>query len=235
MSLELINQRFSMEREELLGLVNGELGSTQLTLSERTINEELDDVLGDFGEDEATNAALVTRIANRLKRMDGNLHADVSKQVNDYKKKNTDKPKPQSKPNKDDNDEIPAWFKSFSEKFEAAEAERKAEKTKQEKDALVKSVKEGLKAKFKEANMEVNEFFVNTAMSKLEIPTENPNAKNLIGELEKLYNADLKAAGVEQHAKPTFGNQGNGDTDKSVSDFFARKAKKEGWSKDQKK
>lgn len=221
-----------MEREELLEQVRGELGSTQLTLSERTINEELDDALGDFGEDNDANAELVKRIANRLKRMDGNLHADVSKQVNDYKKRNAEKTKPQVKPNKDENDEIPAWFKSFSEKFEAAEAERKAEKTKQEKDALVKSVKEGLKAKFKDAGMEVNEFFVNTAMSKLEIPTENANEKNLIGELEKLYNADLKAAGVEQHAKPTFGNHGKGETDKSVSDFFARKAKKEGWSKD---
>lgn len=74
-----------MEREELKELVNKSLGSTQLKLSERTINEELDDVLGDFGDDEGTNAKLVERVANRLKRMDGNLHADVSKEVKEYK------------------------------------------------------------------------------------------------------------------------------------------------------
>ncbi len=61
-----------MEREELLGLVNAELGDNRLTLSERTINEELDDVLGDFGDDQEANTAMVARVANRLRRMDGN-------------------------------------------------------------------------------------------------------------------------------------------------------------------
>ena len=74
-----------MEREELKELVNKALGSTQLKLSERTINEELDDVLGDFGDNEEANTKLVERVANRLKRMDGNLHADVSKEVREYK------------------------------------------------------------------------------------------------------------------------------------------------------
>lgn len=37
-----------MEREELLELVQQELGDTQLTLSERTINGELDDSLSDL-------------------------------------------------------------------------------------------------------------------------------------------------------------------------------------------
>ena len=74
-----------MNREELRELVTKKLGSTQLKLSERTINEELDDVLGDFGNDEEANAKLVERVANRLKRMDGNLHADVSKEVKEYK------------------------------------------------------------------------------------------------------------------------------------------------------
>ena len=75
-----------MEREELLELVQKELGDTQLTLSERTINGELDDSLSDFGDDADANAKAVTRIANRLKRLDGQLHADVAEQVSVYKK-----------------------------------------------------------------------------------------------------------------------------------------------------
>ena len=63
-----------MTREELLALVNKELGSTKLTISEKTINEELDDVLEDFGEDEAVNAKLVTKVTNRLKCKIGRAH-----------------------------------------------------------------------------------------------------------------------------------------------------------------
>ena len=68
-----------MTREELLALVNKEADTTKFkSLSQKTINEELDDVLEDFGDDEAANAKLVTKLANRLKRMDGNLHKNVS-------------------------------------------------------------------------------------------------------------------------------------------------------------
>jgi type I site-specific restriction-modification system R (restriction) subunit len=71
-----------MTREELLALVNKEADTTKFkSLSQKTINEELDDVLEDFGDDEAANAKLVTKLANRLKRMDGNLHKNVSDEI----------------------------------------------------------------------------------------------------------------------------------------------------------
>ena len=71
-----------MTKEELLSLVNKEVDTTKFnSLSQKTINEELDDVLEDFGDDEAANAKLVTKLANRLKRMDGNLHKNVSDEI----------------------------------------------------------------------------------------------------------------------------------------------------------
>lgn len=109
-----------MTREELLALVNKELGSTKLTISEKTINEELDDVLEDFGEDEAANAKLVTKVTNRLKRMDGNLHSDVSQQVKEYKKKAKERQKAketeldEEEPEKDEipnEEDMPEWAK----------------------------------------------------------------------------------------------------------------------------
>lgn len=110
-----------MTREELLALVNKELGSTKLTISEKTINEELDDVLEDFGEDEAANAKLVTKVTNRLKRMDGNLHSDVSQQVKEYKKKAKERQEAketeldEEEPEKDEipnEEDMPEWAKS---------------------------------------------------------------------------------------------------------------------------
>ena len=71
-----------MTREELLNLVNKEVDTTKFTsLSQKTINEELDDVLEDFGDDEEANSKIVTKLANRLKRMDGNLHKNVSDEM----------------------------------------------------------------------------------------------------------------------------------------------------------
>ena len=93
-----------------------------MTISEKTINEELDDVLEDFGEDEAANAKLVTKVTNRLKRMDGNLHSDVSQQVKEYKKKAKERQKAketeldEEEPEKDEipnEEDMPEWAKKL--------------------------------------------------------------------------------------------------------------------------
>lgn len=224
-----------MEREELLNQVTAELGEYHLTLSERTINEELDDVLGDFGDDEEANKGIVTKVANRLKRMDGNLHSDVSTQVKKWKEKNADKPKPNPTPKKDEGDDVPDYIKKITDRLDAMETARKQEKTEQAKNAVVKSVKEGLTAKMKGAGIEVNSFFLGTAMQKLEVPEENADVDALVEKLEKLYNADLKSAGVEpKPTKPQHGGQGGKGSNKAMDDYFARKAKREGWSKDKK-
>src|SRR3712207_8571416 len=71
-----------MEREELYKLVKEALGSTQLIrVTKRTIEGELDDELDNFGEDEEKNSELVAKIANRLKRMEGNLQHDLAEKI----------------------------------------------------------------------------------------------------------------------------------------------------------
>ena len=99
-----------MTREELLNLVNKEADTTKFTsLSQKTINEELDDVLEDFGDDEEANSKIVTKLANRLKRMDGNLHKNVSDEMKKNraeaerkKKKEEDERQKQGEGNVDD-------------------------------------------------------------------------------------------------------------------------------------
>ena len=71
-----------MTVEELLSLVNKEVDTTKFkSLSQKTITEELNDVLDEMGDDEARNAKIVTKLATRLKRMDGNLHKCVSDEI----------------------------------------------------------------------------------------------------------------------------------------------------------
>lgn len=210
-----------MTREELLALVNKELGSTKLTISEKTINEELDDVLEDFGKDEAANAKLVTKVTNRLKRMDGNLHSDVSQQVKEYKKKAKERQKAketeldEEEPEKDEipnEEDMPEWAKKLIGEVKKEREAREQKEVADAKKALVNSIKEGLKAKFEKANIPLNSFFVKTALDKLEIPDGEADIKDLVGKAEVLYNADLKEAGINPDTKPRSGGGGAGGT-----------------------
>lgn len=222
-----------MTREELLEQVNGELGETQLTLSERTVNEELDDALQDMGEDTEANARAVKRIAARLKRMDGNLHADVAKEVKDWKadfeKKNKPAPKPKPGGNEPPADGESEAMKQMREEIAAlkkANDERKAAET---REAVLKEVRKRVEAKFAKAGMEVNGYFMRQALGRLKTDGE-ADAAALAEEAEKAYNADMKEAGVVPDQRPHYGG-GGGGTENAASDFFARKAKKEGWGK----
>lgn len=209
-----------MEREELKELVNKSLGSTQLKLSERTINEELDDVLGDFGDNEEANAKLVERVANRLKRMDGNLHADVSKEVKEYKENAEKKQKEGNEggfkkyEGRDNSEsEIMKELKNLRAELDEERNARKQEQTERAKHATMDSVRKGLREKFENAGLKINDFFAKSALSKLEIPSENVDLKSLVEKAERLYNADIKEAGIEI-GKPHAGGNGGGKEEK---------------------
>ena len=209
-----------MEREELKELVNISLGSTQLKLSERTINEELDDVLGDFGDNEEANAKLVERVANRLKRMDGNLHADVSKEVKEYKenagkklKEGNEGGSKKNESNEGSESEIMKELKNLRAELDEERNARKQEQTERAKHATMDSVRKGLREKFENAGLKINDFFAKSALSKLEIPNENVDIKSLVEKAEKLYNADIKEAGIEI-GKPHAGGNGSGKEEK---------------------
>lgn len=209
-----------MEREELKELVNKSLGSTQLKLSERTINEELDDVLGDFGDNEESNTKLVERVVNRLKRMDGNLHADVSKEVKEYKDKAEKKQKEgteggskKNEGNEGNESEIMKELKSLRAELDEERNARKQEQAERAKHATMDSVRKGLREKFENAGLKLNDFFAKSALSKLEIPNEDVDLKSLVEKAERLYNADIKEAGVEID-KPHAGGNGGGKEEK---------------------
>ena len=187
-----------MTREELLALVNKEADTTKFkSLSQKTINEELDDVLEDFGDDEAANAKLVTKLANRLKRMDGNLHKNVSDEIKkskeeaERKKKEEEEERKRKEANKDGDPDDK--YSKLLEKLEALEKANAERDKKAARKATIESVKAGLKDKFDKANLELNDFFLDTALSKLEI-SDDADVAELVSTAENIYTADYKRA-----------------------------------------
>lgn len=187
-----------MTREELLALVNKEVDTTKFKeLSQKTINEELDDVLEDFGDDEEVNSKLVTKLANRLKRINGNLHKNIpdevkkSKEEAERKKKEEEEERKRKEAGKDDDpdDKYNELLKEIKALKEAnAERDKKAARK-----ATIESVKAGLKDKFDKANLELNDFFLDTALSKLEI-SDDADVAELVSTAENIYTADYKRA-----------------------------------------
>ena len=187
-----------MTREELLALVNKEVDTTKFKeLSQKTINEELDDVLEDFGDDEEVNSKLVTKLANRLKRINGNLHKNISDEVKKSKEEAERKKKEEEEERKrkeaDKGDDPDDKYSKLLEKLEALEKANAERDKKAARKATIESVKAGLKDKFDKANLEMNDFFLDTALSKLEIP-DDADVVELVSKAENIYTADYKRA-----------------------------------------
>lgn len=224
-----------MTREELLALVNKEADTTKFkSLSQKTINEELDDVLEDFGDDEAANAKLVTKLANRLKRMDGNLHKNVSDEIKKSKEEAERKKKEEEEGKTGSDDKYDELLKEIKALKEAnAERDKKAARK-----ATIESVKAGLKDKFDKANLEMKNYFLNAAIAKLEIPDEDADIDDLVSKAEKIYTAEYKEAtgenGIPAKGQRSSGGGSSTDDDKFMDEVAERRKKRYGGGEDKK-
>ena len=195
-----------MTVEELLSLVNKEVDTTKFkALSQKTINEELNDVLDEFGDDEAANAKIVTKVANRLKRMDGNLHKNVSDEIKKSREEAERKKKEEEERNgkkeeeerngkKEEEDKSDDKYDKLLAKLEALEKANEERDKKASRAATIEAVRKGLKDKFDKAKLELNDFFLDTAISKLEIPDKDADVIDLVSKAEGIYTTDFKRA-----------------------------------------
>lgn len=236
-----------MTIEELLELVNKKEDTSKFTsLSKKSIDDELNDVLGEMGDDDDENDRIVTKLANRLKRMDKNLHKNIadelkkSREEAERKKKEEEERKRKrnrTKENDDDDDDGGdddriAKLLAKVEALEKASAERDKEAARK---ATLESVKAGLKEKFDKAGLELNGFFLKTSLSKLEIPDKDADIDDLVSEAEKIYTADFKEATGEKgipSKNHTSSPGGGGDDDKFMEEVAARRKKRFGDSND---
>ena len=226
-----------MTREELLALVNKEVDTTKFKeLSQKTIDEELDDVLEDFGDDEEANSKLVTKLANRLKRINGNLHKNISDEVKKSKEDAERKKKEEEEERKrkeaakngDPDDKYNELLKEIKALKEAnAERDKKAARK-----ATIESVKAGLKDKFDKANLEMKNYFLNAAIAKLEIPDEDADIDDLVSKAEKIYTAEYKEAtgenGIPAKGQRSSGGGSSTDDDKFMDEVAERRKKRYG-------
>lgn len=224
-----------MTREELLALVNKEVDTTKFKeLSQKTINEELDDVLEDFGDDEEANSKLVTKLANRLKRINGNLHKNISDEVKkskeeaERKKKEEEHKRKEADKDDDPDDKYNELLKEIKALKEAnAERDKKAARK-----ATIESVKAGLKDKFDKANLEMKNYFLNAAIAKLEIPDEDADIDDLVSKAEKIYTAEYKEAtgenGIPAKGSRTSSGGTSTDDDKFMEEVAERRKKRFG-------
>ena len=230
-----------MTREELLALVNKEVDTTKFkSLSQKTINEELDDVLEDFGDDEAVNAKLVTKLANRLKRMDGNLHKNVSDEIKksreeaERKKKEEEEERKRMEANNDDDPDDK--YSKLLEKLEALEKANAERDKKAARNATIESVKAGLKDKFDKANLEMKNYFLNAAIAKLEIPDEDADIDDLVSKAERIYTAEYKEAtgenGIPAKGQRSSGGGSSTDDEKFMDEIAERRKKRYGGGED---
>lgn len=233
-----------MTIEELLELVNKKEDTSKFTtLSKKSIDDELNDVLGEMGDDDDANDKIVTKLANRLKRMDKNLHKNIadelkkSREEAERKKKEEEERKrkrakeAEGKNNDGDgdgDDDRIAKLLAKVEALEKASAERDKEAARK---ATIESVKAGLKEKFDKAGLELNGFFLKTSLSKLEIPDKDADIDDLVSEAEKIYTADFKEATGEKgipSKNHTSSPGGGGDDDKFIEEIAARRKKRFG-------
>lgn len=228
-------------------LVNKKEDTSKFTsLSKKSIDDELNDVLGEMGDDDDENDRIVTKLANRLKRMDKNLHKNIadelkkSREEAERKKKEEEERKRKrnrAKENDDDDDDGGdddriAKLLAKVEALEKASAERDKEAARK---ATLESVKAGLKEKFDKAGLELNGFFLKTSLSKLEIPDKDADIDDLVSEAEKIYTADFKEATGEKgipSKNHTSSPGGGGDDDKFMEEVAARRKKRFGDSND---
>lgn len=236
-----------MTIEELLELVNKKEDTSKFTtLSKKSIDDELNDVLGEMGDDDDANDRIVTKLANRLKRMDKNLHKNIadelkkSREEAERKKKEEEERKRKrnrAEENDDDDDDGGdddriAKLLAKVEALEKASAERDKEAARK---ATLESVKAGLKEKFDKAGLDLNGFFLKTSLSKLEIPDKDADIDDLVSEAEKIYTADFKEATGEKgipSKNHTSSPGGGGDDDKFMEEIAARRKKRFGDSND---
>lgn len=193
-----------MDLEKIISMVLDKVGNTDV--SAQTIKTLIS--LKPVPDGQEPDDAYFNEMVDAVKSVQGNVNnvfsaklaAQVNSKVEEYKKDHPVKKEQESKTTTSDD-----RLKKLEEELSELRAERQKERTEKERKDLFDSVKKSLEDKFRTAGNTANSFFVETALAKLNIPEKDADVKVLTDEAERLYNADLKKAGLD----PDFPRAGN--------------------------
>ena len=221
-----------MDTEKIISTILQKAGKTDVT--SKTLLPIIE--MNPLPEGQEPDDAYFDKMVGVVKTIQGNLNhtfasklqSEVDAKVEEAKKKLKTQPSTDPDGNKKDgdggkpneDDRVAALEKKIAD-MESAQA---AAKKQSEIESVRNSVKNGLIQKFDEAGLKVNKFFLDTAMSKMEIPEENADVESLVKTVEAQYQADVKAAGIE-YARPHAGGRGSAVREVSSKDEFADVAK----------
>lgn len=221
-----------MDREELKTRINDALGSTKLTLSERTVNDFIDDALVGITDDDVTDD-FVTRKANMLKSIDGNLHSDVSTQVKQYKDSLTKqqepdpdaKPKDDGKPKEPDDNGVSKEIEELKKRLQSFEDDRKKADEANKREKELAELKDAFTARFDEAGAKVNTYILRQTLRDFD---GDGSMSEKVKSLEDKYYENLKEAGFDYDSPMAGGINANKSGIKSKREAFKEEMRSRG-------
>lgn len=227
-----------MDKEKIISGILERVGNTDV--SPKTVESIMS--LNPLSEGTEPDDAYFERMANTVKSVQGNINHvfstklsdQVAKKVAELKDKQQPEPKGKQKTepttsepqnNSGGSDEL----REMREELRQLREERKADMLREHRREVLSDVRRELKEKLSSSGMEVRDFFVDTALSKLSIPEKDADVKALVTEAERNVVRDMKAAGIDTDGPISGGVRSNGG--KSWLDMkFAEKAAREGYA-----
>lgn len=208
-----------MDRESLRPLVEAQYGESRITvLSDETINAELDAELEGITDDSHFDEACCKRIAQRLLRMNGNVAKEAGTQINDWKKKHPTQTPPPKDPPKPTEEDDPK-YKAMQEQINELKNSLKQKDQKEADDKVIADVRKKFNEKFKEAKIEVKNYFADQVFGRFKLPSlsdgEQYDVSKLADQAESDYIEELKKAGIK-YEKPRKQESGGDTTDKAA-------------------
>lgn len=198
-----------MELEKIVSTILGKVGNTDV--SPQTVRMLIS--LKPVAEGAEPDEAYFEEMAKAVKSVQGNVNnvfstklaEQVNAKVEEYKNSHSAEEKPVKEKGTDSDDRL----KKLEDELNEMRTERQQERAERERKDLLTAVKKGLEDKFDRSGSKVNGYFARQAISRLQVPEKNADIKALVDEAEKLYNADIKEAGLVPDA-PHAGGAGGG-------------------------
>ena len=218
-----------MEFEKIVSTILEKSGKTDVSKATVTMLAKLLPVADGAEPDEE----YFNKMVDAVKSVQGNVNSvmstKVTEQVNakvaeELSKRHRNKSGNEGKGDESD-DDIPKWAKEMRETLRGFTEERQREKAERSKKELLESVKKRLEEKFDDGGLKLNGFFAKSALSKLEIPEKDADVTALAEEAERIYNRDIKEAGISidsPHAGGNGGGSGEKGSDEHAFDDVAK-------------